>query len=88
MPGPDFAGSRRGTAPVDVRIPGTVTDLLARFGLCLAPDTQSRHEHHVWRLVDESTGVPVRRLPAGLAEALKALAASQQARHRRQENAP
>jgi hypothetical protein len=73
---------------VDVTVPGTVTDLLAKFGLCLAPDTHSRHEQHVWRLVDESTGVPVHRLPAGLAEALKALAASQRARHRRKENAP
>jgi hypothetical protein len=61
--------------------------MLAKFGLCLAQDTQSRHEHHVWRLVDASTGVPVRRLPAGLAEALKALAAPQRARYRRKENA-
>ncbi|MDO8837278.1 MAG: hypothetical protein Q7V01_16865, partial [Vicinamibacterales bacterium] len=75
------------TAPADVTIPRTVTDLLAKFGLCLAPDSQSRHEHHVWRLVDESTGVPVRRLPAGLAEALKALAAPRRAPHRRKENA-
>jgi hypothetical protein len=74
MPGPDFADNRF-AAPLDsARIPPEVEALLAEHGLTLALDRRAQGDSPVLHLVDSSTGMPVRRLPAGVAQAISRLA--------------
>jgi hypothetical protein len=64
-------------------VPPEVEALLAEHGLKMAMVTRAHHEQAILNLVDLPTGMPVRRLPVALAEALGLLAARAQAQRGR-----
>jgi hypothetical protein len=67
-------------------IPRGLTALLAKHGLTLAIGDRIREDHPVLRLVDVATGVPVHRLPRGLADAINRMTVRRPGTPRRKEN--
>jgi hypothetical protein len=62
-----------------------MTALLAKYGLTLAVGDRVREDHPVLRLVDATTGVPVHRLPRGLADAINRMVVRRPGTRRRKE---